>query len=1237
MPLCWGSSKLLFALVLAMVVVVILTTSYLVIHQAPIKQEHQWRTEELSQSKTVIQQTAAEQKPVDTMDSLKMMIQKERASPKHTSHVFVALGKESWEHAASAPLAVFEQASGVTSGLVLIAGGLRPNIYNVRRELQAWDMSQRQWMPLGKPLELPLSAAETHQAATAGDDFFFIVSGQKGGGCGSGTTASWALHVPSRTWIRLPDLPEIRYAASAAYFSGKLHIVGGAKADRAEVSTTHWVLDIGAPRIQKLKTLLASGQDEEINTVARIKRKLLTLAWTTGDPIPLGGDHAGSVEVDGSWYVIGGEHDHEKALQGNRCGPGQLLPHSYLFRYDFACSKQLSTLEGSSNCSQKWTRLSDLPHAVSHIDFSAVHFEGFIVVFGGQRELNTLVPYVQAYSIADDRWHVIDHMKTGGIKSASVWLQDCSFRANSTDSTECVVFSAVGEAGRPETNEPLPPCVNTVRQNALRLIVVGWPPYESEQKLLAKDDQMLDQRYPIVPLGNPPAGWPANKHSLKHAKERPVKLPGSAPTVFVQILLAEGTSEVLKEFSVVRMPRESWMLSHSHKGFYEILYTLSGSAKIKVGEEATRLDPGSVVLLPPGVEHEGGATVSSDQSDWVVMKLELFTPFEQQAKLGKGSAFRTVQQAKRDILNLPSVSGGETSMEIRDLLQEHSVPHMKTFHHVVWHHGAQRNQWMPPIGGMTLMFGISGCLNLETQENNITIEAGELYVLDNQQSLRVWVRPNEKHWTGIIIELDKTLNQPDSTESRAADNTDTIPDSIQLKTAATIVEKDNKHYLSVSLSSDVSSHLKACHQGDAASSCYLVYEASFQSSEASKSEVLRANVSAILSSATGNFLWEPLPWLPEGEYKVDIRLELIASGDTERPNQGMQCFGAQHKEAEQLSLSFCGRNDHCNKLLVEQTGSFHRPSRLCSSTDELFTGFWKAPQQIEDSFTLSELEQYHWNPPYCIFPSFSTEEVKLMLKGQWIFFLGDSLSEEIALNLMVLAGMPWQDTFSNGFNTKTCNFGANFGGQRIFDAYVQGGGIRISQYWNGHPDVCQQLWGMSTFADEGFRQRLVAAINDRKEFGKPIIVFSSLLHDLVNQNFTISDYTTQLKNVLTWLREEIGISKIILKTAGSKFKQDDCGGAGAKCPYPHCSNGMVFLVNKAAKQVASSMGIPVVDQQAFMASWPELSDGHHCSDRFLRVKAKASYEVVKPPCWATTQSIVLFLRDLLASSSPSVG
>ena len=99
---------------------------------------------------------------------------------------------------------------------------------------------------------LPQTAAKTHHGAAVSADgaWLYLVSGQLGPGCTLGTAESWAVRFAGKVqrrkaiWLRLPDLPEIRYAPSAFVDDGALHVVGGAGPNRRDPRPDHYVLPL---------------------------------------------------------------------------------------------------------------------------------------------------------------------------------------------------------------------------------------------------------------------------------------------------------------------------------------------------------------------------------------------------------------------------------------------------------------------------------------------------------------------------------------------------------------------------------------------------------------------------------------------------------------------------------------------------------------------------------------------------------------------------------------------------------------------------------------------------------------------------------------------------------------------------------------------------------------------------------------------------------------------------------
>jgi N-acetylneuraminic acid mutarotase len=190
------------------------------------------------------------------------------------------------------------------------------------------------------------------------------------------------------TWNRLPALPVSRYAPVMEYLDGCLHLITGAIEDREPVSTDHFLQrvrdDAGRPSFD-------------------------SAAWREGPPIPLGGDHAGSVVLGGAIYVIGGEHGHAPMTMDPSECCGTYCAHPYVFRYDPR--------------GQTWTRLADMPFAVSHIESQIVVLDGKILVLGGTGDRDVFSDRVQEYDPATNRWRALRRLRYAR-KGGVAWHAD---------------------------------------------------------------------------------------------------------------------------------------------------------------------------------------------------------------------------------------------------------------------------------------------------------------------------------------------------------------------------------------------------------------------------------------------------------------------------------------------------------------------------------------------------------------------------------------------------------------------------------------------------------------------------------------------------------------------------------------------------------------------------------------------------------------------------------------------
>jgi glycosyltransferase involved in cell wall biosynthesis len=245
--------------------------------------------------------------------------------------------------------------------------------------IEIFDLENRVWLP-----PRPLAAGVAHSHATVATDgvrYLYIVSGQVGSECKPAVRDVFAYDTITGRWTTLPQVPAARYAAVTQLWNGRLHFIGGAKEDRWTPASEHWSLGVSG------ETAVEESWREEI-------------------PIPVGGMHRGSIVANNSLYVLGGQQGDFMAIPGDPdCRCTGATQESYLG----SCFR-LDTL------SAPWTRLADMPIAVSHIDCSTVLHKNTILLVGGQayKDPTTfalrLTDAIQSYDMRSGTWDILGHL-----------------------------------------------------------------------------------------------------------------------------------------------------------------------------------------------------------------------------------------------------------------------------------------------------------------------------------------------------------------------------------------------------------------------------------------------------------------------------------------------------------------------------------------------------------------------------------------------------------------------------------------------------------------------------------------------------------------------------------------------------------------------------------------------------------------------------------------------------------
>jgi glycosyltransferase involved in cell wall biosynthesis len=241
-----------------------------------------------------------------------------------------------------------------------------------------FDMRSERWV---RRIATPPELAHSHCAVAAdGKRFIYMVSGQLGPQCRPAVRDAFAYDTIDDRWHRLPPLPEPRYAAAMEVWRGRLHVIGGAAADRWTPTADHWSLDVAGG---------AAGGE-----------------WRTETPIPVAGMHRASAVVGDTLYVLGGQQGDFQAIPGDpECRCSGRTRETYL-----ACGFRLDDPSGA------WTPVADMPIATSHCDFATLVVDDRVLLLGGQIYKDPHQFYlrisdtIQVYDVAEDRWTILDYL-----------------------------------------------------------------------------------------------------------------------------------------------------------------------------------------------------------------------------------------------------------------------------------------------------------------------------------------------------------------------------------------------------------------------------------------------------------------------------------------------------------------------------------------------------------------------------------------------------------------------------------------------------------------------------------------------------------------------------------------------------------------------------------------------------------------------------------------------------------
>ena len=294
------------------------------------------------------------------------------------AHARIRLGR--WRTVGASLEEHVEAASLRVGKRVYVIGGYQ-TLTRMCEKMQMFDIATGVWsygpkLPKGFPL--------SHAGIASDGRFLFVISGQPGPACEPASNRAWALDLSTMAWTPMTPLPVARYAPLLEYVDGHLHLISGAIEDRETIATDHFILEIRDPGAKPPLTL------------PPVERQI----WRKGPAIPSGGDHAGSVVLDGKIYVVGGEHGHAAmTMDASKCC-GTYWVHNYLFRYD---PKR-----------EEWERLADMPFGSSHTESQIVIVDDRLIVLGGTGNQDIFVDRVKSMSSpVRNRWRPASGLPSG--------------------------------------------------------------------------------------------------------------------------------------------------------------------------------------------------------------------------------------------------------------------------------------------------------------------------------------------------------------------------------------------------------------------------------------------------------------------------------------------------------------------------------------------------------------------------------------------------------------------------------------------------------------------------------------------------------------------------------------------------------------------------------------------------------------------------------------------------------
>lgn len=305
-----------------------------------------------------------------------------------------------WKACAPGPVKRTESGSAKIGHQFFLIGGFH-TLDHVLNFVDVFDLDKRKWR---NRFAMPSDMPHTHLGVASDDErYIYLVAGQLGPQCHPCVADCSVLDTQTRTWSKLPSLPEARYSPTVQLWRGRLHALSGSRPDRRTPACDHW-------------------------SIAVDKGKALENRWREEASVPRGGPHRGSVVFDDRLYLLGGQEGDIKPFAGNPqypCDWNTPLETTYCDSFMLA------------HGTEQWKPVSPMPNGRSHTECAFVKIGQQAVVVGGVEERYKYSDLIQIYDTRTDRWRAAGRlpyvMKTNAVYHKGWLFVVTGQRGESTD------------------------------------------------------------------------------------------------------------------------------------------------------------------------------------------------------------------------------------------------------------------------------------------------------------------------------------------------------------------------------------------------------------------------------------------------------------------------------------------------------------------------------------------------------------------------------------------------------------------------------------------------------------------------------------------------------------------------------------------------------------------------------------------------------------------------------------